>query len=66
MGNESSSKKSKSKQNLATELTDINYADECAEEEYIDKTNCCWLEFQAVKKRIYVDMQVRSYGKIIS
>ena len=45
MGNESSSKKSKSKQNLATELTDINYADECAEEEYIDKTNCCWLEF---------------------
>lgn len=52
MGNGPTTKRKITKRNIDTELIDINYADECAEEEYIDKTNCCWLELEAVKKRI--------------
>jgi len=44
MGNESSSKKTNNRESNknATELIDMNsYTEECAEEEYIEKTECC-------------------------
>ena len=65
MGNGASAKRKNTKKGLATELVDINYADQCAEEEYIDKTNCCWLQFQAVKKRILYTMQAKLSGSTI-